>query len=279
MCNCSSVLPGFVGKKGQLQFNYDPKKGKTITVVVSGCLNGGTSWEWTLRDAPECGKNNSSVYVPFAGKKVSKISISSTKGSSSEIIYTYDNSGTIATMKKGAYTYTYTFAGNNLTVKKGSEILYQCTLNNSGYISSVSNKGTTCTYNSNMYMTRCDYGSYYFTVKYDSKNNQSEVSTVVSGTSTQYYTYSNYENKTNIDLNAIVTNAFPYEAWFGEYGILSPFSLFGKRSPYLSNKDVYNNQHTFNISYTNTDGYPTKIVVTDNATVNNNGTTTYMITY
>jgi len=54
MCNCSSPLPGFVGKRGTLQFNYDPKNGKNITIVVSGCLNSGTSWNWVLAESPSC---------------------------------------------------------------------------------------------------------------------------------------------------------------------------------------------------------------------------------
>jgi hypothetical protein len=54
LCNCRSVLPGFVGKNAYLNFNFDPQQGQNITVVVSGCLGGGTSWEWHLVEAPEC---------------------------------------------------------------------------------------------------------------------------------------------------------------------------------------------------------------------------------
>ena len=54
MCNCSNPLPGFIGKRGVLQFNYDPKNGKNITIVVSGCLNSGTSWDWVLTESPSC---------------------------------------------------------------------------------------------------------------------------------------------------------------------------------------------------------------------------------
>ena len=54
MCNCGSPLPGFVGKSGYFDFYFDAAKGQNITVVVSGCLNGGTSWDWTLVDAPNC---------------------------------------------------------------------------------------------------------------------------------------------------------------------------------------------------------------------------------
>jgi len=54
MCDCDYVLPGFVGRSGILSFNYVPNKQRTITVIVSGCLNGGTSWEWNLVTAPGC---------------------------------------------------------------------------------------------------------------------------------------------------------------------------------------------------------------------------------
>lgn len=54
MCECKYPLPGFVGKRGILQFHFDPKKGQNITVVVSGCLNGGTAWDWVLTEAPDC---------------------------------------------------------------------------------------------------------------------------------------------------------------------------------------------------------------------------------
>lgn len=48
LCKCESVLPGFIGKRGRINFRYDPSKGRIITVVVSGCLGGGTAWSWTL---------------------------------------------------------------------------------------------------------------------------------------------------------------------------------------------------------------------------------------
>jgi hypothetical protein len=48
LCNCSSVLPGFIGKRGKIDFMYDPSEGRVITIVVSGCLGGGTAWEWNL---------------------------------------------------------------------------------------------------------------------------------------------------------------------------------------------------------------------------------------
>jgi len=47
-CDCSTPLPGFIGADGTLTFPYDANKSKDITVVVSGCLGGGTAWDWKL---------------------------------------------------------------------------------------------------------------------------------------------------------------------------------------------------------------------------------------
>ncbi len=54
MCDCDSPLPGFVGENSTLNFNYNPVNGRTIIVVVSGCLPDGTAWEWQLITSPEC---------------------------------------------------------------------------------------------------------------------------------------------------------------------------------------------------------------------------------
>lgn len=47
-CDCDTPLPGFIGDTGTLNFYYDPSKGNDITVVVSGCLGGGTAWDWYM---------------------------------------------------------------------------------------------------------------------------------------------------------------------------------------------------------------------------------------
>lgn len=49
MSDCRNALPGFVGKRGVFEINYDPAKGKTLTIVVSGCLGGGTAWDWSIQ--------------------------------------------------------------------------------------------------------------------------------------------------------------------------------------------------------------------------------------
>ena len=56
MCYCDDVLPGFIGTEGYryLSFNYNASKGQVITVVVSGCLDGGTLWEWFVAKSPNC---------------------------------------------------------------------------------------------------------------------------------------------------------------------------------------------------------------------------------
>ena len=48
LCNCSTPLPGFIGASGTITFNYNPANGRIVTVVVSGCLGGGTAWVWNL---------------------------------------------------------------------------------------------------------------------------------------------------------------------------------------------------------------------------------------
>ena len=52
--NCSNPLNGFVQYSGNVNFNYDSSKGQIITVVISGCLGSGTSWEWRVVSAPFC---------------------------------------------------------------------------------------------------------------------------------------------------------------------------------------------------------------------------------
>jgi hypothetical protein len=47
-CDCSTPLPGFIGATGTLTFPFDANKSKDLTVVVSGCLGGGTAWTWTM---------------------------------------------------------------------------------------------------------------------------------------------------------------------------------------------------------------------------------------
>lgn len=51
-CNTVSAAQGFVGKAGELNVYYDPKKGKRIDIYVSGCLDGGTQWVFEITDCP-----------------------------------------------------------------------------------------------------------------------------------------------------------------------------------------------------------------------------------
>ena len=56
LCPCSTATreDGFIGQSGYFEFNFNASKGSTITVVVSGCLYGGTAWKWHLVEAPNC---------------------------------------------------------------------------------------------------------------------------------------------------------------------------------------------------------------------------------
>ena len=51
-CNNVSATNGFVGQKSEFNVYYDPKKGKRIDIYVSGCLDGGTQWEFEITDCP-----------------------------------------------------------------------------------------------------------------------------------------------------------------------------------------------------------------------------------
>jgi len=56
LCNCSEATKedGFVGESNHFNFDFDASKGRFITIVVSGCLDGGTQWNWSLINAPNC---------------------------------------------------------------------------------------------------------------------------------------------------------------------------------------------------------------------------------
>lgn len=47
-CNVATTDLGYVGQKSEFVFNYNPALGENIEVVVSGCENGGTGWEYTF---------------------------------------------------------------------------------------------------------------------------------------------------------------------------------------------------------------------------------------
>ena len=47
-CNVATVAKGYIGAEGQFVFPYNPAMGREIEVVVSGCENGGTAWEYTF---------------------------------------------------------------------------------------------------------------------------------------------------------------------------------------------------------------------------------------
>lgn len=47
-CNMATEVAGYKGEQGEFIFNYVPSAGKEIEVVVSGCEDGGTAWEYTF---------------------------------------------------------------------------------------------------------------------------------------------------------------------------------------------------------------------------------------
>lgn len=47
-CNVATESLGYVGKKSEFIFAYNPGLGNEIEVVVSGCENGGTAWQYTF---------------------------------------------------------------------------------------------------------------------------------------------------------------------------------------------------------------------------------------
>lgn len=47
-CSAATESLGYVGQNSEFVFVYDPSLGREIEVVVSGCENGGTAWEYTF---------------------------------------------------------------------------------------------------------------------------------------------------------------------------------------------------------------------------------------
>jgi|GEM_PF-5783066 len=47
-CSVATEALGYVGKKSEFLFTYNPTLGTEIEVVVSGCEDGGTKWEYTF---------------------------------------------------------------------------------------------------------------------------------------------------------------------------------------------------------------------------------------
>ena len=47
-CTEATEIKGYVGKKSEFLFDYNPVFGTDIEVVVSGCEDGGTKWEYTF---------------------------------------------------------------------------------------------------------------------------------------------------------------------------------------------------------------------------------------
>lgn len=52
LCSAVGNSDGFVGARGEFNIYYDPKIDDKIDVYVSGCLDGGTQWEYVITDCP-----------------------------------------------------------------------------------------------------------------------------------------------------------------------------------------------------------------------------------
>lgn len=84
-CNLATVAAGYVGQNANFVFNYNPTLGQNIEVVMSGCENGGTAWEYTFL-CPETTPANQGTFtfdnVMHAGQCVSTPTPSCTAGNS-----------------------------------------------------------------------------------------------------------------------------------------------------------------------------------------------------
>lgn len=84
-CNLATVAAGYVGQNANFVFNYDPTLGQNIEVVMSGCENGGTAWEYTF-SCPEAIPANQGTFtfdnVIHAGQCFCSITPTCTSGNS-----------------------------------------------------------------------------------------------------------------------------------------------------------------------------------------------------
>lgn len=62
-CDVATEASGYVGEQGEFVFNYNPALGQEIEVVVSGCEDGGTLWEYTFScpQEPSVGQSNFTI--------------------------------------------------------------------------------------------------------------------------------------------------------------------------------------------------------------------------
>ena len=47
-CNQVPICAGYVGQQGTISFPYNPATSRKVNLYVSGCLNGGTAWTFTV---------------------------------------------------------------------------------------------------------------------------------------------------------------------------------------------------------------------------------------
>ncbi len=77
-CSAATEALGYVGQNSQFIFAYNPAAGNNIEVVVSGCENGGTAWEYTF-SCPETMQPGNGTFV-LNGSTVTGICVGTPTG-------------------------------------------------------------------------------------------------------------------------------------------------------------------------------------------------------
>ena len=123
-CAQASAALGYVGKQSEFNFNYDPSAGQEIEVVISGCENGGTAWEYTFScpTAPTpvvAGKGNYIADgVSYSGTCISTVSGSCTTSASIDVSIIAASSNSLQihnmpTQSSGTYPFVQYTGSNN----------------------------------------------------------------------------------------------------------------------------------------------------------------------
>jgi hypothetical protein len=66
-CSAATESLGYVGQNSEFVFQFNPALGREIEVVVSGCENGGTAWEYTFSCPEEISVSNGNGNFSFNG--------------------------------------------------------------------------------------------------------------------------------------------------------------------------------------------------------------------
>lgn len=101
LADCNNPTEGYVGDDGEFCFPYDPIIGDQVEVVVSGCVRGGTAWEYTIKCADldeNCSEfvgqdGNPRFNLKFTGDVDFDLYVKDPEGSIISYIYTTSPSG------------------------------------------------------------------------------------------------------------------------------------------------------------------------------------------